>query len=208
MRILLTAFNAFGDLPENPSQVLIERYATLRGLSLAGGLFTRVLDTSYRSAELQIVELLEILHPDVLLMFGVAQGSQRLRIERRAINRDHAGIPDNSGELRIDHQIDPYGAPEFSSTFPAEQLLQVLRTACIPADLSDDAGTFVCNHTLYSALRHIITFELPTKCGFIHIPLPADMSPGKRSESLLTFDDMVRAVDICVGFLGTHGIVA
>lgn len=208
MRILLTAFNAFGDLPENPSQVLIERYASLQTPPSGAELFWRILETSYAAAEQRIVQLISDVQPDVLLMFGVAQGSSSLRIETRAINRDHANIPDNSGELRIERVIDLQGAPSFSSTIPVDALLQLLRGTGIPAYLSHDAGTFVCNHTLYAALRHINEFQLSTRCGFIHIPLPAEMCPDGRGDSVLTFDDMVQAVDTCVRFLGDPPIVA
>jgi pyroglutamyl-peptidase len=45
-----------------------------------------------------------------------------------------------------------------------------MRAAGIPADISDVAGTFCCNHLMYGILHHIALNDLPIRAGWIHLP--------------------------------------
>lgn len=201
MKLLLTAFNAFGSLPVNPSQVLVERYVGSADRLPGCQIQSQILETSYALAEQHIVDLLDQFRPDVLLMFGVAQQRGLLSIERRAKNWDAATLPDNSGDLRTGEAIRPEGPAEYLTTIPAGRLVEALHGKSIPAELSDDAGAFVCNHTLYAALHHSQKTGTATRCGFVHIPLPAEMRTNEPSGSDMTFDDLLRGVDACVRFL-------
>lgn len=210
MKILLTAFNAFGSLTVNPSQVIVEDYVARWNFSSDCQIRGEVLETAYGLAEKRIVELLDQFRPDVLLMFGVAQKRRALSIERRASNWDAVSIPDNAGEIRVGQPILESGPVEFSVTIPAEQLVEALRRESIPAELSDDAGAFVCNHSLYAGLNHARKLGGVPKCGFVHIPLPVELQSSNGHSSGVTFGELLRAVDVCVRFLQEwqQGIVA
>lgn len=201
MKLLLTAFNAFGSLTVNPSQGIVEDYVLRHSLSEACEIRGEVLETAYGLAEKRIVALLDQFRPDVLLMFGVAQKRAGVSIERWAKNWDAVTIPDNAGEIRVGQPILASGPAEYSVTIPAEGLVEALRSESIPAEVSDDAGAFVCNHTLYAALHHLQKFGGVTKCGFVHIPLPVELQSSGDVSGGVTFNELLRAVDVCVRFL-------
>jgi pyrrolidone-carboxylate peptidase len=47
------------------------------------------------------------------------------------------------------------------------QLVEVLTGLGLDAELSDDAGDYICNHTLYLSLGSSVP-----SVGFIHLPTP------------------------------------
>ncbi len=77
-------------------------------------------------------------------------------------------------------------------------MVLAMRRAGIPADLSDAAGTFVCNHLMYGMLHHIATNNLPIRAGWLHLPyLPEvaalDRNLGAPSMSVQTLATGVAA---------------
>lgn len=127
--------------------------------------------------------------PDAVLCIGQAGGRADLTPERVAINQDDARIPDNEGQQPIDRTIRPDGPPAYFSTLPIKAMVEAIRSAGIPASVSNTAGTFVCNHLMYQALN-LAEKQFPkTKAGFLHIPyLPEQVvdKPGLPSMSLET----------------------
>ena len=49
-------------------------------------------------------------------------------------------------------------------------MVKAIRQAGIPADISDAAGTFGCNHLMYGTLHHIAANRLPIRAGWVHLP--------------------------------------
>jgi pyroglutamyl-peptidase len=60
-----------------------------------------------------------------------------------------------------------------------------LHSAGLPAEVSNSAGSFVCNHVFYS-LMHLAAGQ-PWRAGFLHVPRAA-----------LPLDDVVRAIGIAI----------
>jgi pyrrolidone-carboxylate peptidase len=55
-----------------------------------------------------------------------------------------------------------------------------MRACGLDAELSDDAGDYICNETLYLALGS----DVP-RVGFIHVPMPSErMSLQKMTDGL------------------------
>jgi pyroglutamyl-peptidase len=173
VKLLVTGFEPFGALVENPSATIVRelsRRAPLRpddypGLSVA------ILPTEFVKAERAIRELLQTDVPDVLLALGVAPRAQGLRLERTARNRDDAALPDNAGEQRKLTPIVPGGPDTFASTLPIQAMQAALEQLGVQVAISDDAGGYVCNHVFYTARQVIDSCRLPTRCGFVHVPL-------------------------------------
>ena len=56
--------------------------------------------------------------------------------------------------------------------------------AGIPAEVSQTAGTYVCNHLFYG-LMHALRRQPGTRGGFVHVPYePAQLPPGSTEPSL------------------------
>jgi pyroglutamyl-peptidase len=67
-------------------------------------------------------------------------------------------------------------------------MLQAIRDAGIAAELSNSAGTFVCNHVFY-ALMHALASKRSLRLvrgGFVHVPwLPEQGEPSMPLEAMV-----------------------
>ena len=202
MRITVTAFDAFGGLPSNSSEVAALELARGGSGWAPGVLDVLVLPTAYGQADQSLRGLLHSNAPDLLLMTGMASGSQAVRIETRARNLDACPESDNAGELRLAHQVRRDG-PEFhSAAIDVLALYRGLRARGIPAFLSDDAGGFVCNHAFYVACHEIERAGLPTQCGFLHLPsIGENVTEGPGAAGSWTASALAHTLRVCISVL-------
>ncbi|HEM5296607.1 TPA: pyroglutamyl-peptidase I [Streptococcus suis] len=184
MKILVTGFDPFGGEAINPALETIKALPrTVAGAEIMIVEVPTVFDKAARVLEEKLAEN----QPDAVLCIGQAGGRVDLTPERVAINQDDARIPDNEGQQPIDRTIREDGQPAYFSTLPIKAMVEAIRSAGIPASVSNTAGTFVCNHLMYQAL-YLSEKSFPnTKAGFLHIPyLPEQVldKPGVPSMSL------------------------
>ncbi|HFI0254165.1 TPA: pyroglutamyl-peptidase I [Streptococcus suis] len=186
MKIIVTGFDPFGGEAINPALETIKSLPkTIAGAEMIIVEVPTVFDKAARVLEEKMAEY----NPDAVLCIGQAGGRADLTPERVAINQDDARIPDNEGQQPIDRTIRPDGPAAYFSTLPIKAMVEAIRSAGIPASVSNTAGTFVCNHLMYQAL-YLAEKQFPkTKAGFLHIPyLPEQVvdKPGLPSMSLET----------------------
>jgi len=193
---LLTGFERFGQIQVNPSALIVDhvRAAAPRGV------VCEVLRTEFIAAEARIRELIRTHRPETVICVGVAPSAADVRLERQAANLDNARLADNAGDQPIDAPIVPDGAPMLSASLPLERLQAALVANGIPVSMSDNAGSFVCNHVYYAALDEIARRGLSTRCGFIHVPLCAGIGNVDAGEtpSALTLGQLTAAVECCI----------
>ncbi|MCI1749702.1 MAG: hypothetical protein LKI24_17710 [Acidipropionibacterium sp.] len=148
--VLLTGFEPFAGDATNPSGDAVR----LVGEAWTGGerLVTAVLPVAFARAAERMRELIDAHSPDVILATGLAGGRAVVTPERVAINLTDARIPDNDGARPIDEPSMP-GAPAAAfATLPVKAIAAALVDAGIPSAVSYTAGTFVCNHVMFTAL--------------------------------------------------------
>jgi pyroglutamyl-peptidase len=108
-----------------------------------------------------------------------------------AINVDDARIPDNSGQQPVDTPVLAGGPAAYFTTLPVKAMLQALRNADVAAEVSQTAGTFVCNHVFYG-LMHAMRRRPAVRGGFVHVPfLPEQATAGQPSLPLAVQVDAV-----------------
>ena len=105
-------------------------------------------------------------------------------------------IPDNAGEKR-DGPILPTGPASYHGTLPYMEILSQLQKHDIPCQLSDNAGTFVCNHVFYIADDEINKLNLPTRVGLIHVPWPSDWDSQNPDPAEISLAAITIAMQIC-----------
>lgn len=159
-RILLTAFEPFGGDSENAS------LATLRLLeeqwSGDDELICAQLSVTFDQSG--FVALVEEHMPDVVVALGEAGGRDAITVERWGINQQRARIPDNAG-AQPDGEPVIVGAPERrEATLDPQLIVDAIRDEGWAAEISDDAGRFVCNTVAYLA------YGLDVPAVFIHVP--------------------------------------
>ena len=195
MKIMLTAFDAFGGQTINPAQQAVQKVQAPEGVELV-----RVEVPTVFGKSIQVVtEAMEREHPDAVLCVGQAGGRAAVTPERVAINIMDARIPDNEGNQPEDQPVVPGGENALFSTLPVKAMTAAIQKQEIPAQLSNTAGTFVCNQLLYGVL-HLCQQRFPeTQAAFIHVPfLPQQ---AKNGEPSLPLEQMVKALEavlVCI----------
>ena len=186
--ILVTAFEPFDREKLNPTENVLRCLPdTAEGLVI----HKLLLPVEFRrSLELAIAAADE-LSPDAVIMLGQAGGRRAVTPESTARNEMNARIPDNAG-YRPEHVPVVKGGPrELYSTLPLEAILRVLNDRDIPCEISDDAGTYVCNALFYGMLNHL-DGKIPA--GFIHVPYIREQ--GHQDKPFLESDVILQAVEI------------
>lgn len=172
--ILVTGYGPFGGLDVNPSAKLV---AALDGLTFGDALVVgRSLPVSTRDLRERLYAHADEVKPAAIICIGLFPGEPVIRLERLAINFTEFGIPDNDGAIHRD--VVAAGGPDaFKATWPVREIHRRLLEAGVPARISEHAGTFLCNATLYHALSHFDGRPDAPKIGFIHVPyLPEQVS--------------------------------
>lgn len=164
MPTLLTAFGPFPGMPVNPSELLLRSFAS-------EGFTTQLLETSYASAGDTLIEAIERHHPTLLIMLGVRSKSPSIALERFALNNDDSPTPDAAGIIRENQTIHAGAPSSHQTSFDLAALHTALALSEIPIEISNHAGTYLCNHAYFRALHHIHTRSLHTRALFVHIPL-------------------------------------
>lgn len=200
-RILLTGFTPFGNEDINPSW---EAVRALDGKHIADhAVVARLLPTAFADSQRQLALAVDEVEPSILLGVGQAGGRSRISLERVAINVQDARIADNAGAQPIDEAIVADGPAAYLSNLPIKAMLQALLADGLPAEVSNTAGTFVCNHVAYLML-HLAAKHRGLRAGFIHIPyLPSQAARFPNAPSMGQ-DDVVRALTVALRVAATQ----
>jgi pyroglutamyl-peptidase len=197
MKALVTGFEPFGGDAVNPAEEAVHLVKPRLGdLEVA----TAVLPCSFAESTAALVRAIEATRPDIVLGVGQAGGRLALSLERVAINVQDARIPDNDRAQPIDVPVVARGPAAYFATLPIKAAVAALRQAGLPAEVSNSAGTFVCNHLFFGLMHRIVTRPVAAgvRGGFIHIPyLPEQAArfPGAPSMAL---DTVIAALRIAV----------
>ncbi|MEO6017946.1 MAG: pyroglutamyl-peptidase I [Polaromonas sp.] len=186
LKVLLTGFDAFGDQQINPSWLAVQ---ALDGRSIAGHTVVAArLPTVFDASVVEIKRLLRVHKPALVICVGQAGGRDAISIERVAVNIQDASIPDNAGHQPVEKPVVAGGPAAYFSTLPVRAMLHALQGAGIKAEISQTAGTFVCNHVFYS-LMHALSSSRKAKAtrgGFVHVPfLPEQGTPNMALEDIV-----------------------
>ena len=195
MKILLTAFEPFGGETINPA---LEAVNLIAGKIGEADIVKLTVPVVFQKSVVVIAAAIDRERPDVVLCLGQAGGRSELTPERIAINIDDASIPDNEGNQPIDCPIIPDGAPAYFSTLPIKSMVQAIRDAGIPASVSNSAGTFVCNHLMYSLL-HKLTNEYPdVRGGFMHVPYATCQVIKRPAVPSMSISDIAAGIEASI----------
>ncbi len=203
-RVLLTGFEAFGGHAVNPSERVLRPLAA----AAPGGVVvsTRVLRVSYRDGFAPLRDALSHERFDAALLLGLGAGRAAISFERVAVNR-RGPATDNDGVHMPEERIEDGGPAACFSTLPIDALVAAVHATGVPAEVSDDAGTFLCNQVLYQALRHADRSGIPTRIGFVHLPyFPEQASNGEAAlDEALLISGLAAAVAALAGGAPTAG---
>lgn len=202
MKILVTAFDPFGGESINPA---LEAVKLMKDKIDGAEIVKLEIPTVFRKSIDKVAEAIIKENPDVVLSIGQAGGRFEVTPERVAINVDDARIPDNEGNQPIDGPIYEDGAPAYFATLPVKAMVEAIRSAGLPASLSNSAGTFVCNHIMYGVLYQIEKMGKNIRAGFIHVPfIPEQVARRPAPAPCMSMVDIAKALEAAVSAIVKH----
>jgi pyroglutamyl-peptidase len=150
VRILVTGFGPFPGVPDNASAPIVAalaRSAAAPGVELT----TEIIPVLWAYARGVARDAIARAKPHAILHFGVAKELTGFEIETRALN---LGGPkeDCAGAVRPCTPLDISGKRMLDATLPAAILLHALRQEGLPAQISRNAGRYLCNALFYWSL--------------------------------------------------------
>lgn len=201
--VLLTGFEPFNGATINPAWEAVRALADWQGDGFQ--VVTRQLPCVFGLSTRLMLDAIEECKPDVVIAVGQAGGRPEISVERVAINVDDAPIPDNDGWQPQDATIVSVGPAAYFSTLPIKAIAHAMRARGVAANVSQTAGTFVCNHVFYGLMH--FTHELPLIAGFIHVPYMQEQVLDKPGVAGMALDDMIEGLRAAVE-VAVHGGVA
>lgn len=127
------------------------------------------LPISFANAWPTLRKAVEQHHPDIVIATGLKRAARGILLERCATNVMDASKPDADNALPRREPIDVNGPAAYWTRLPLRSILRDFAAHGVPATLSSDAGTFVCNSLFYSLLNWASTQE-HVLAGFVSFP--------------------------------------
>jgi pyroglutamyl-peptidase len=191
--VLLTGFEPFGGDPINPSAEIARQ---LHGTAIARHqVIGAVLPCVFGRASAELQRLVKRCRPAVAICLGLASGRAAITPERIAINVADARIPDNAGGQPVDRPVVRGGPAAYWSTLPVKGIVAALRERGIPAEVSQSAGTFVCNHVFYGLMHYLFRTRSSVRGGLIHVPGLTNQAAGQPG---LPLPQMTLAIRVAI----------
>ena len=173
--VLLTAFEPYDRWATNSSWLALVQLT--HSLPTQPAITTRLYPVDFDRVKTRLSEDLKANY-DFAIHLGQAPGSGRIQLESIGVNAgaSSAQRPDDYRMLVED------GPVAYRSQLPLAAWAQKLRQAGIPAQVSNHAGTFLCNATLY--LSHYLAEQqgLRTRSAFVHLPLDTSQVLSDRQD--------------------------
>ncbi len=181
MKVLVTGFDPFGGETINPAYEAVK----LVNDNIEGAEIIKIeIPTVFGKSMTVIDKAIQKYQPDVVLAIGQAGGRTSMAVERVGINVDDARIPDNDGQQPIDEIIYEDGENAYFSNLPIKKMVFEMQNENVPAVVSNTAGTYVCNHVLYSIMYLIDKKYNNLRGGFIHVPFLPEQVKDKNMPSM------------------------
>ncbi|MFL2101380.1 pyroglutamyl-peptidase I [Desemzia sp. FAM 23991] len=195
MKILVTGFDPFGGEKINPALEAVKGLAdTINGAEIK----KLEIPTVFGKSADVVKAAIEDFKPDYVLNIGQAGGRFAISPERVAINVDDARIADNEGNQPIDVAIKEDGESAYFTQLPVKAMVTAIKKAGVPGEVSNTAGTFVCNHIMYQ-VQYMIQKNYPEiKGGFIHVPFIPEQVVDKAGQPAMSLSDMTKGLTAAI----------
>lgn len=195
MKILVTGFEPFGGNTSNPSAMA----AGLLPDCIAGAdIIKRILPVVFERAADQLIDFIHGYSPDAVVCTGLAGGRKAITPELIAVNLKNARIPDNEGQQPEWEKILPGGEDRLFTSLPVKEMTGAMAIKEIPAEISCNAGTFVCNEVMYRLLACRNKEHPGMMAGFIHVPFATEYLSYGNDAFSLPIQQIAEALEICV----------
>ncbi len=186
---IIAGFDTFGEEKFNPSQAIAEELPeqlTLKDFKMKIPLHSVVLPTCGEKAWHILHKLILEMPPTAvlaLLLTGLASHRSLITLERFALNIRDYPIADNFGHIWRGAKIDEAGPESIRTAVNIEAITKRLQRRGIPAEISNYAGSFVCNELYYHALNLGKQTDSEHRALFVHLPTPTKIGQALRESN-------------------------
>lgn len=167
------------------------RLATRTGLDIS--IVPVMVPLSFKRGWPCLEQAIERHHPCLTVILGHRGGMHGVTLPRSAVNRVQTDRPDDDGCQPLPGAVLENGPAAFWTHLPLSRVLAAFADAHVPASLSSDAGTYVCNFLFYRLMDRLA--RTPDEMGGL-LCLP-DYAPAARDVTLgavgLSADQMLAA---------------
>ena len=197
-KLLMTGFEPFMDFTVNPTMRIVEE---LNGQTVGDyEIIGKIMTVDFNSSGQQLLSHIEEVQPDAVVSLGLAGGRYKITPERIAINFKD-GEKDNLGNKPVDEPIQPDGEPAYLSTLPIRKMVNRLLEVGLPAEVSNTAGTYLCNNVMYEGLHYASTHHPSIPSGFIHIPASHELAIQHGNIPSFSHEDLKKGIITCIEVL-------
>lgn len=195
LKVLLTGFEPYWDYPENSSWEVARELASsgIDGVELAAEL----MPVRFSSVAQALHTAVQRHNPDMIIMLGQSGGSDRVKLERVALNMMDARIPDNDCYIPNEETVYAGAPPALFTAMPIKRLCAAIEEQGIAVKISNSCGLYVCNRLYYETL--MLCRENPSlKALFVHLPFYEGQPSAKAGKPAMPLSEMLRAIQIII----------
>lgn len=173
INVLISGFDPYDGITVNPAREVPQALAA-DGVDGPEGVQVTVnavtLPVSFAKAWPALFDAIKATSPDVVIAMGLKRAARGVMMERCATNLMDAPHPDADNASPRQEPIDPHGPAAYWTRLPIGAIIKDFARDGIPATMSSDAGTFVCNTLFYNLLNWCVAQER-VLAGFVSLPL-------------------------------------
>ncbi|NEG54992.1 pyroglutamyl-peptidase I [Bifidobacterium platyrrhinorum] len=173
LSVVISGFDHYEDVRVNPSSE-VPRILAEQGVDGLDDVDLTIhavsLPVSFAKAWPTLLGTIEETRPNIVIATGLKHAARGVMLERCATNLMDAAKPDVDNVTPRRAPIDPDGPGAYWTRLPLRAILADFSRDAIPATLSSDAGTFVCNSLFYNLLNWAHGQE-KVLAGFVSLPL-------------------------------------
>ncbi|WP_438315470.1 pyroglutamyl-peptidase I [Sporosarcina sp. FA9] len=201
-KLLLNGFEPFLKYTINPTMKIVQE---LDGLTIGDYIIhSEVLSVDFNASGDELLAHIKQLQPDAVISLGLAGGRFKMTPERIAINFKD-GERDNVGNNPVDEPIHMNGEPAYLSTLPIRAMVNHLTANGLPAEISNSAGTYLCNNVMYEGLAYAKSNNHNMLSGFLHMPASHELAIQHGNIPSWSHEDLKKGVQLCIEMLSENG---
>lgn len=195
LRVLLTGFEPYWNYPENSSLAVAEKVIAC-GIS-GVDVVAEQMPVSFERVANALRKSVEKHAPDLIIMLGQSGGSDRVKLERVALNMMDSKLADNDGLIPDEKSIDSSTPAALFTNLPIKALRTAIEEQGVMVKISNSCGLYVCNRLYYEALL-LCQEQSQMKAIFVHLPFYEGQPSAKLGKPTMPLYDMVVAIQTII----------
>lgn len=194
-KVLITGFEPYRDYLENSSWAVAEKITTsvIDGVDIA----SEQLPVSFKRVASSLHKAIAKHNPNLILLLGQSGGSDKVKLERVALNMMDSKLSDNDGYTPDEEPISNDSPSALFTTVPIKSLCKMIEEQGVNVKISNSCGLYVCNRLYYEALMLCKEHQL-MKAIFVHLPFYEGQPSAKPNKPTMLLNDLVKAIQTII----------